>query len=172
VTDRCPSCSTAIESDGRFCEACGCDLEQHQAVSGPEPDWQLLVTCDERFFARVETDAALEFPREWEERSMTLEGDLVVIGRNSRGVGEPPHLDLSVIPADTAVSHRHAVLKRDPEGTWTLVDCGSTNGTYLNDGSEPVEPGVPVALHEGDRIHLGAWTTILLRRAPPGVNLN
>jgi pSer/pThr/pTyr-binding forkhead associated (FHA) protein len=138
-------------------------------VTEGELEWQVVVTCDDRFFARVETDAALEFPPQWEERALTLDGDTVLIGRSSRGVGDTPQIDLSLTPADTAVSHRHAVLKRDGEGTWTVVDCRSTNGTYLNESAEPLEPELPVALHDGDQIHLGAWTTIELRRRPLSV---
>jgi hypothetical protein len=169
VTDLCPACSTPFETDGRFCETCGCDREEPRPTTEGQLEWRVVVTCDDRFFAHVETDAALEFPPHWEERALTLNGDLVLIGRSSRGMSEIPHIDLSLTPADTAVSHRHAVLKRDHEGRWTVVDCRSTNGTYLNDGAEPLEPELPVTLHDGDQIHLGAWTTIELRRGPPSV---
>ena len=50
------------------------------------------------------------------------------------------------------------------DGGWTVVDLGSTNGTFLNEGSEPIEPNHPAALHAGNRIHIGAWTTITLDR--------
>jgi pSer/pThr/pTyr-binding forkhead associated (FHA) protein len=68
-----------------------------------------------------------------------------------------------VPPADTAVSHRHAELRRQPDGGWAVVDCGSANGTYLNDAPEPLPSGELVAISDGDRIHLGAWTTIDVR---------
>jgi hypothetical protein len=32
----------------------------------------------------------------------------------------------------------------------------------LNDDTEPIAPDVPVRLAPGDRVHLGAWTTITL----------
>jgi pSer/pThr/pTyr-binding forkhead associated (FHA) protein len=43
------------------------------------------------------------------------------------------------------------------------VDPGSTNGTTLNDAPAAITPNTPVALADGDRIHLGAWTTITIR---------
>jgi hypothetical protein len=57
------------------------------------------------------------------------------------------------------------VLVRQPDGTWGVVDSGSANGTYLNDQLEPIPPNQLVPLAEGDRIHVGAWTTITLNRS-------
>jgi hypothetical protein len=37
------------------------------------------------------------------------------------------------------------------------------NGTTLNDDPTPVGTEAPVSLADGDRIRLGAWTTITLR---------
>src|SRR5438045_3783571 len=34
---------------------------------------------------------------------------------------------------DASVSRRHAELAREGDGTWTLVDLGSSNGTRVND---------------------------------------
>ena len=42
------------------------------------------------------------------------------------------------------------------EGNYSLIDCGSTNGTYLN-GSK-LEKDVPYPLREGDRIRLSTST--------------
>ena len=46
--------------------------------------------------------------------------------------------------------------------TFVLVDLGSTNGTTINDDPAPIPEGQPVPVHDGDRIHLGAWTTITI----------
>jgi hypothetical protein len=58
------------------------------------------------------------------------------------------------------------LLVHQSDGAWTVVDCHSTNGTYLNDDSDPISCDEPVALREGDQLHLGAWTTITLRSVP------
>jgi pSer/pThr/pTyr-binding forkhead associated (FHA) protein len=60
------------------------------------------------------------------------------------------------------VSRLHAVLLKAPDGTWSVVDPGSANGTEVN-GSE-IPQGQVVPLHEGDRIHLGAWTELRVIR--------
>jgi hypothetical protein len=54
----------------------------------------------------------------------------------------------------------HAVLLAQPDGGWALVDPGSTNGTTVNDDPAPIKTDIPVPLNDGDRIHVGAWTTI------------
>jgi pSer/pThr/pTyr-binding forkhead associated (FHA) protein len=43
-----------------------------------------------------------------------------------------------------------------------VLDPGSANGTLVN-GSE-IGVGDQVALHDGDRINLGAWTAITVHR--------
>jgi pSer/pThr/pTyr-binding forkhead associated (FHA) protein len=72
------------------------------------------------------------------------------------------------------VSALHALLLARPDGGWELVDLDSTNGTTVGDATDPIAPNTAVALAHGDRIKLGAWTTItilfspLLRNDRPG----
>ncbi|HJZ07033.1 MAG TPA: FHA domain-containing protein, partial [Trebonia sp.] len=58
----------------------------------------------------------------------------------------------------------HALLVAGPDGTWSVVDPGSENGTLLNGNTIPANQAV--ALHDGDRIHLGAWTALTITRDP------
>jgi pSer/pThr/pTyr-binding forkhead associated (FHA) protein len=67
---------------------------------------------------------------------------------------------------DPAVSRLHAVILPDGDA-YVIVDKGSTNGTRINDDPVPIAPNVPSPLSEGDRVYLGAWTTITLHRAGP-----
>jgi hypothetical protein len=124
--------------------------------------WAAVVTADRSYFDTVAADPGVVFPPFYEQRTFDLTGEQVVIGR--RSASRVPDLDLSEPPVDTGISHLHAVLMARPEGGWNLVDPGSTNGTMLNDDGEPVEVNVPVPLEAGDRIHIGAWTTIILER--------
>ena len=95
-------------------------------------------------------------------------GDEVSIGRRSESKGYFPDIDLSSPVDDPAVSRRHAVLRRQADGSWAVVDLGSTNGTWLNDDDEPLAHGVVRVLREGDRLLLGAFTCITIRSdAPP-----
>jgi pSer/pThr/pTyr-binding forkhead associated (FHA) protein len=108
----------------------------------------------------------VDFPAEPASRSFALEKDRATIGRTSASRGIYPDIDLSGPPTDTGVSHQHAVLVRQAGGTWAILDPGSTNGTYLNDSPEAIPRDHLVPVHEGDQIHIGAWTTLTLHPAP------
>jgi hypothetical protein len=132
--------------------------------------WRVTVAADPTYHARMQAaaDAEVEpiaFPAFCPERRFTLRGDQVLIGRQSRSRGIEPDIDLTGPPTDPAVSHAHAMLVSHPEGGWALVDLGSANGTYLNDGAQAIEQNVRVPLSDGDRIHVGAFSTLTLRRA-------
>lgn len=78
------------------------------------------------------------------ERTVALASDTVTIGRLA---------DCDVVLKDKGASRKHAQLKlRD--GTWTLTDLGSTNGTRLN--GQTVQSR---ELADGDRITIG--TTVI-----------
>jgi pSer/pThr/pTyr-binding forkhead associated (FHA) protein len=83
------------------------------------------------------------------------------IGRRSASRGLEPEIDLTGPPADPGISHLHAVLIAQPDGGWSVLDPGSSNGTQVN-GAD-IETGVAVALNPGDRISLGAWTVLTLQ---------
>jgi two-component system, cell cycle response regulator len=63
---------------------------------------------------------------------------------------------------DMTVSRRHATIKLDAHGMVTLIDQGSTNGTFVN--SRRIKAGWPVGLDEGDRIQLGSGIVLKLVR--------
>jgi pSer/pThr/pTyr-binding forkhead associated (FHA) protein len=126
-----------------------------------------VVTADRAYYDSIQAaggpDAAdIAFPAYCPQRRFRLAGTEVRIGRHSPSSGIDPEIDLSVPPADPGVSRLHAVLLRAPDGTWSVVDPGSANGTAVN-GSE-IPPGQRVPLREGDRIHLGAWTELRVMR--------
>jgi hypothetical protein len=131
--------------------------------------WTAVVVADRDYFsammARSGPDSqGLYFPSYSPELRLPLSGDQLTIGRRRHSTGESPDLDLSRAPEDPGVSHKHAVLVRQPDGTWSVVDQDSTNGTTLNDADDPLDPYVPVPLKDGDRVHVGAWTTITIVR--------
>jgi DNA-binding NtrC family response regulator len=78
------------------------------------------------------------------------EVDEVVLGRaDTRGTRRASSSRLDVFLPDRLVSTRHARIFRSPQG-WTLQDCGSTNGTFVN--------GAAVTdriLSDGDYIDVG-----------------
>jgi hypothetical protein len=160
----CPACGTPRVGDDRFCEACGHDFT---APAQPAAGWSVVVTADRGYYDRI-APVGIDFPAATADRAFLLTTELVRIGRRSASRGVP-EIDLTHPVEDRAVSHLHAVLRRQPDGSYVLVDPGSTNGTMLNDDPTPILHDEPVALGDGDCIHLGAWTTITIRaRATDG----
>ncbi|MFJ5227481.1 FHA domain-containing protein [Streptomyces sp. NPDC088400] len=129
------------------------------AVIGPDRDYFMAM------MQRSGPEATgLNLPAFSPEQHLPLVGNQITIGRRRHSTGESPDIDLSVPPEDPGVSHQHAVLVQQPDGSWAVVDQNSTNGTTLNGAEDPIKPYIPVPLNDGDRVHVGAWTTIAIRR--------
>ncbi|MFF2726592.1 FHA domain-containing protein [Streptomyces sp. NPDC058008] len=132
-------------------------------------DWTAVIAPDRDYFLAMMQRSGpeatgLNLPAYSPEQQLALSGSQVTIGRRRHSTGESPDIDLAVPPEDPGVSHQHAVLVRQPDGSWAVVDQNSTNGTTLNGAEDPIQPYVPVPLQDGDQVHVGAWTTITVRR--------
>ena len=167
----CPACEAPVS--GRFCEACGHDsalpepakrdpAQPPPPANEPAPAWTAVVAADREFYERVlarEGPDTVEFPAFFPERRINLQGNTALIGRHNRDQGVQPEIDLGIHPADRGVSSQHAVLRIHDSGL-TVTDLGSTNGTSLNGSDERLKKNEETPLADGDRIHVGAWTTI------------
>jgi hypothetical protein len=136
------------------------------AVAGPAPARLLAVVTADRPYYDSQQVGEVQFPVGAPPRVIELPAAPATIGRRSRSLGTAPALDLAIPPEDPAVSHTHASLLPGDDGTWSLVDHGSTNGTYLNESPEPLAANVPRTVRPGDRIYVGAWTRISLELRP------
>ncbi|OIJ69387.1 FHA domain-containing protein [Streptomyces mangrovisoli] len=135
----------------------------------PPAGWTATIGPDRDYFLAMMQRSGpeatgLNLPAYSPEQQRTLSGNQITIGRRRHSTGDTPDIDLSVPPEDPGVSHQHAVLVQQPDGNWAVVDQNSTNGTTVNGSEEPIQPFVPVPLQDGDRVHVGAWTTITIRR--------
>ena len=177
----CPVCGTMRLGDEQFCEECGHDFVSSSAsgesgatvtedageadptapLDGDRTTWRAVIEADRGQYDR-NTPADIAFPSGLPERVVDLDRDCVRIGRRSEARGAHPEIDLAGPPEDTGVSRVHAVLNRQADGSYTLVDMGSVNGTTVNDESSPLPEGESRPLRHGDRIHLGAWTRITI----------
>lgn len=179
----CPNCGAAREPDEAFCEVCGLDFATGQLPAAPaagtdpgpaaapagaeDTGWVAVVSADHRYFESNQAesrDATVTFPTDATVREVSLMSSEVLIGRRSDSKGIFPAIDLGEPPSDPGVSRRHAVLRRQADGGWAVVDQGSTNGTVVRSAVTAVKPGDAVRLHDGDHFHVGAWTRITLRR--------
>lgn len=171
----CPVCSTPRAGTDRFCENDGYDFTTARLpdpippatalpAAAPPPAagtaWTATAEADRGYYDRNAVEG-VDFPSVCPTRTFTLTGTEIRIGRRSQSKGINPEIDLSGPPLDPGISHLHAVLTATEEG-WSLTDPGSTNGTTINTSNAPIEPFAAVAVGDGDRIHLGAWTTITL----------
>ena len=129
--------------------------------------WTVLVSSDRGYYERMRgvlgrygTD--VEFPAYVSERRIPLVGQQMRIGRRSAARELEPEIDLAEPPVDPGISRLHAMLIAARDGTWSVLDPGSANGTQLN--GRKIASGDLVALRQGDRINLGAWTVISVHR--------
>ncbi|MFD0905933.1 FHA domain-containing protein [Actinomadura sediminis] len=139
------------------------------AARAPGAEWTAVVDADREYFNAVLAEegpdsGTLVFPPYAPQRRIPLTSGQIRIGRRSSAHPTPPEIDLREPPEDPGVSKVHAVLLAKADGSWTLVDPGSTNRTYLNGSMDPIPLNTEVPVAEGDRIHVGAWTTITLTR--------
>ncbi|GAA5030881.1 hypothetical protein GCM10023258_28580 [Terrabacter aeriphilus] len=99
---------------------------------------------------------------------MPLRHRSVLLGRVSTSRNTHPEIDLS---SDPGVSRRHAQLTTDGS-RWFVEDLGSSNGTFVGPAAGPL-PEQPIAvgprteLGDDDRLYVGAWTRVVVRRATP-----
>ena len=181
----CPHCGITQEPGHRFCEVCGADMTTGAVPAAAVPAvavptaavpavaptpvapaaarWEATVEADRAYFDRLGADG-VEFPVAAPTRTFPLADAAVLVGRRSARRGIEPQIDLAGAPEDPGVSHAQCTLVRQPDGSYSLVDNGSTNGTRVNGGADPIATNQPVALADGDRVHVGAWTTITLHR--------
>jgi hypothetical protein len=165
--ERCPRCQTPRIGDDRFCEVDGYDFVAGAGTSTPLR-WEAVVAADRSYYDALAPDG-IDFPTAYEARTFELTGQEMLVGRRSRSRGIEPEIDLAGPPVDDGISHQHASLVRRDDGSYALVDRGSANGTSVNGCADVVPTNTPIPLADGDRIHIGAWTTITIRAVHPVV---
>ena len=172
----CPNCATENPADALFCESCGYDFTTGQlptpapaggpATPPPAPgaDWVAELWIDPEWFAHQ--DAPGGCATSGAPTVVPLRATTITIGRRSKSRNLAPDLDCS---GDGAVSHEHATLTLDRD-RWYIEDLGSTNGTFVGAPGEPL-PTTPLPprqrreLADDERVYVGAWTRIMVRRA-------
>jgi uncharacterized OB-fold protein len=166
TVELCPLCDAPRTPGDRYCEVDGYDFER---TGESVVVWCAVVRADRARFELLAPDD-LVFPDGAVALTYPLDTESVLLGRQSPSRGIVPDIDLGGSYDDPGVSRRHLRFDRLPDGAYAVIDCGSTNGTTINDDSTPIPPDTPVPLAEGDRVHLGAWTTITIVRQTTGTS--
>ncbi|MFT7645505.1 MAG: hypothetical protein ACI8Y4_000235 [Candidatus Poriferisodalaceae bacterium] len=179
----CPVCDDPHALGDVFCENCGYDFLSETAPD-PAPDSvpdsagegevevDPVVVAPAAPTARIEVDAdfhkimdpdgQLALPDSLPEAVEVTLPDVTLVGRTSHSRGVFPELDIQALTNDSAVSHRHAILRRREDGVLLVTDLDSTNGTYLDGAADGLAPNLEVEVAPGMTVHVGAWTRITI----------
>ena len=131
-----------------------------------ELEWVAEVWVDPDWYAGQESDE--ELPSPGLPVVVPLRARSLLIGR--RSVSRNIHPDIECA-SDVGVSRRQAQLTTDGQ-RWWVEDLQSSNGTFVGAAStalptDALPPGQRRELAQDDRIYVGAWTCIVVRRATP-----
>lgn len=133
---------------------------------GPQT-WVVEVWVDPDWRSAQEPEDPMPSPDS--PRVIPLRDSSVLVGRPSASRNIHPQVDAG---ADTGVSRRHCQLSTDG-ARWWVEDLDSANGTFVSRTGEPLpttplDVGLRHELAEDERIFIGGWTRLVVRRALPG----
>jgi hypothetical protein len=167
-----------------FCENCGYDFTTGTMPRATTPDapattpdpapvppkitveWVVERWIDPDWYAAQQADEPCPSPGLPVVVPLTAKS--LLIGRPSKSRGITPDIDCG---DDSGVSRRQAQLTTDGQ-RWWVEDLQSANGTFIGPASgplpaTPLPPGQRQELEADDRIYVGAWTRLVVRRATP-----
>jgi uncharacterized Zn finger protein (UPF0148 family) len=182
----CPDCGTPRTPGARFCEVCRHDFQenkagvaeaivalQQEAVKPENPaaavpaaaaaaaesaavvsKLNIVISVDRDKASASEAETAIK--PDTGDRVFPLDLNENLVGRSSTSKGIYPEIVIN----DPGVSHRHLMFIKKPDGSFSVLELGSSNGTELN-GAE-LEPGVITAVKAGDELAIGMWTILKL----------
>lgn len=174
---RCQACGTENLDNSQYCDECGARLK-NEAVNNNVPtqlsespyyqpanvtSFGIPAFADEK----VQNSLEIREPTNNSNVRATLiieRGSAVgaefnltasesYIGRWDADNGIFPDIDLDAFDTEAKVSRRHARILYN-NGSYSIEDLGSTNGTYINRGRRLI-PGNPQRLNDGDEIIVG-----------------
>ncbi|RKN44808.1 FHA domain-containing protein [Streptomyces hoynatensis] len=163
----CSRCGHQNPGSSRFCSNCGnglrpglegssettstisiSGLEAYEAeITGQHPSPALSPEAQAAVEALPPGSALLIVRRGPNSGSrFLLDGQVTTAGR---------HPQSDIFLDDVTVSRRHVEFKRQGDGTFTVSDVGSLNGTYVN--REPIDS---VVLANGDEVQIGKYRLV------------
>ncbi|MFF3735550.1 FHA domain-containing protein [Streptomyces sp. NPDC002476] len=164
----CTRCGHRNTEDSRFCSYCGAPLRGGIPERASETTSTISISGLEAYDAETTGQTAL--PSLSPEAQAAVEalpvGSALLVVRRGPNSGSRFLLDGELTTAgrhpqsdifldDVTVSRRHVEFRRNPDGSFTVSDVGSLNGTYVN--REPIDS---VALSNGDEVQIGKYRLV------------
>ncbi|MGW1432980.1 FHA domain-containing protein [Streptomyces sp. NPDC002431] len=164
----CPRCGHRNTEAGRFCSNCGTPLRGGIPERASETTSTISISGLEAY--DPETTGQTALPSLSPEAQAAVEalplGSALLVVRRGPNSGSRFLLDGELTTAgrhpqsdifldDVTVSRRHVEFRRGADGSFTVADVGSLNGTYVN--REPVDS---VALSSGDEVQIGKYRLV------------
>ncbi|WP_311765307.1 FHA domain-containing protein [Streptomyces zingiberis] len=163
----CQRCGHRNAEDSRFCSNCGAPLRTAPSERPSETTSTISISGLEAYEAEATGQTAPPLSAEAQAAvddlphgsallvvrrgpnsgsRFLLDGDLTTAGRHPQG---------DIFLDDVTVSRRHVEFRRAADGSFTVADVGSLNGTYVN--RERID-SVPLA--NGDEVQIGKYRLV------------
>nr|WP_202529679.1 FHA domain-containing protein [Streptomyces sp. SID8358] len=164
----CTRCGHRNAADSRFCSNCGAPLRGGVPERASETTSTISISGIEAYEAEATGQTAL--PSLSPEAQAAVDalpaGSALLVVRRGPNSGSRFLLDSDLTTAgrhpqsdifldDVTVSRRHVEFHRSPDGSFTVGDVGSLNGTYVN--RERIDS---VALTNGDEVQIGKYRLV------------
>ncbi|MEV0966555.1 FHA domain-containing protein [Streptomyces sp. NPDC049910] len=165
----CTRCGNRNAETSRFCSNCGAPLRSGvPAERASETTSTISISGIEAYEAEATGQTPL--PSLSPEAQAAVEalplGSALLVVRRGPNAGSRFLLDSELTTAgrhpqsdifldDFTVSRRHVEFRRAADGTFTVTDVGSLNGTYVN--REPIDS---VVLASGDEVQIGKYRLV------------
>ncbi|MHC3472329.1 FHA domain-containing protein [Streptomyces sp. 7R007] len=165
----CTRCGNRNAENSRFCSNCGAPLRAGAAAERPsETTSTISISGLEAYDAEATGQTqlpALSPEAQAAVDALPLGSALLVVRRGPNSgsrflldgdlttAGRHPQSDIFL--DDVTVSRRHVEFRRAQDGSFTVADVGSLNGTYVN--RERIDQ---VALHNGDEVQIGKYRLV------------
>ncbi|GAA2228109.1 FHA domain-containing protein [Streptomyces indiaensis] len=165
----CTRCGNRNAENSRFCSNCGAPLRAGAAPERPsETTSTISISGLEAYDS--ETTGQTQMPTLSPEAQAAVDalplGSALLVVRRGPNSGSRFLLDGDLTTAgrhpqsdifldDVTVSRRHVEFRRAQDGSFTVADVGSLNGTYVN--RERIDQ---VALNNGDEVQIGKYRLV------------
>ncbi|WP_206739379.1 FHA domain-containing protein [Streptomyces sp. L2] len=165
----CTRCGNRNAENARFCSNCGAPLRAGATPERPsETTSTISISGLEAYDAEVtgQTQMPMLSPEAQAAVDALPLGSALLVVRRGPNSGSRFLLDGDLTTAgrhpqsdifldDVTVSRRHVEFRRSPDGSFTVADVGSLNGTYVN--RERIDQ---VALSNGDEVQIGKYRLV------------